>query len=297
MSLLRPSPLGLALLGQAPQRTAWSPLSLFANGEQGGIYLPGNLSTGYEDSAGTTAAVADSPIGLKLDESQGLVLGSELVTNGGFDSDTWWSKTPSTVIADGVATLTNEGVGGGVYKAGVLSQGKRYRATYTIVSISSGSIQLAGSTNDIYTKHTAPGTYTEDITGDGGSNYIQFIAGVNNTTAVIDNVSVKEITGNHATQATSAMRPVLRETDGFYELEYDLLDDELVVTFPDLGTDCTVKYATDVEVVTLTGEAISGAYSLPQADGYVRGYIIVDRALTAGEDASADAYLSAQAGL
>ena len=58
---------------------AFSPSSLFAAGEQGVWYDPSDLTTMFEDAAGTTAVhtpgngVADSPVGLLLDKHSGLV--------------------------------------------------------------------------------------------------------------------------------------------------------------------------------------------------------------------------------
>ena len=48
----------------------FSPVTLFANGEQGVWYDPSDLSTLFQDSAGTTPVTADSqPVGLALDKS------------------------------------------------------------------------------------------------------------------------------------------------------------------------------------------------------------------------------------
>ncbi len=53
-----------AILGAAHRRNnAFDPLSLFAGGEQGVIYDVQNLSSMFQDSAGTTPAVVDSPVG------------------------------------------------------------------------------------------------------------------------------------------------------------------------------------------------------------------------------------------
>ncbi|MGB2246149.1 MAG: hypothetical protein ACPH3N_00690 [Alcanivorax sediminis] len=48
----------------------FDPLSLFANGEQGAWYDPSDLTTLYQDSAGTTPVTIDGdPVGLMLDKS------------------------------------------------------------------------------------------------------------------------------------------------------------------------------------------------------------------------------------
>lgn len=50
--------------------SVWTPLQLFANGEQGAWYDPSDLTTLYQDSAGTTPVTADGdPVGLMLDKS------------------------------------------------------------------------------------------------------------------------------------------------------------------------------------------------------------------------------------
>lgn len=50
--------------------TPFNPLDLFANGEQGAWYYPSDLTTLYQDSAGTTPVTADGdPVGLMLDKS------------------------------------------------------------------------------------------------------------------------------------------------------------------------------------------------------------------------------------
>ncbi len=48
---------------------AWSPLTLFAASEKGGWYDPSDLSSMFQDSAGTTPAVVDSPVGRINDKS------------------------------------------------------------------------------------------------------------------------------------------------------------------------------------------------------------------------------------
>ena len=47
--------------------SAFTPLSLFADGSQGAWYDNSNMSTLFQDSAGTTPAVLESPVGLQLD--------------------------------------------------------------------------------------------------------------------------------------------------------------------------------------------------------------------------------------
>jgi hypothetical protein len=89
---------------------AWSPSTLFASGEQGAWYDPSDLTTLYQDFAGTTPVTAvEQPVGLMLDKSKGLIIGSELVANGSFAGnssagwilDTGWAVTNETLAFSG----------------------------------------------------------------------------------------------------------------------------------------------------------------------------------------------------
>jgi hypothetical protein len=60
----------LSIPSVAAAARPFSPLSLFASGEQGVWYDPGDLSTLFQDSAGTTPVTAvDQPVGLMRDKS------------------------------------------------------------------------------------------------------------------------------------------------------------------------------------------------------------------------------------
>ena len=255
--------LGGSILG------GFSPVSLFAASEPGGWYDPSDLTTMFQDAAGTTPVTAvEQPVGLVLDKSKGLVLGAELVTNGTFDSDTWWSKTAGTTISGGTANLVNEAVGNGIYRNGVLTAGKYYEFRFTIVSISSGSIKCMNSMSSSATFNSV-GTYSVRLLGDGGLNYIQFVAGSANTTASIDNVSVKEVSGSHLSQSTSTARPVLSarvnlltQTEAFDNAAWTKNNATVTAnqgTDP-LGGNTADKFAaaSDANVVQLLNPAVSG---------------------------------------
>ena len=67
----------------------FSPATLFTNGEQGVWLDNSDFTTLFQDAAGTTPVTGyEQFVGLRLDKSRGLVLGSELVTNGTFDTNT-----------------------------------------------------------------------------------------------------------------------------------------------------------------------------------------------------------------
>jgi hypothetical protein len=61
---------GLGLSHRGRGAPAWTLASLFAAGEEGGWYDPSDLSTVWQDDAGTVAGAIDSPVG-RLDDKSG----------------------------------------------------------------------------------------------------------------------------------------------------------------------------------------------------------------------------------
>jgi hypothetical protein len=143
-----------------------------------------------------------------LDKSQGLVLGPERITNGDFASGTGWTVSGGWSIGSGVAAYTGSGVAATIAQGVTLVAGSSYQVTFTLV-VSSGSFtpRFAGGTTVSGTARTTSGTFTDIIQAVTGNNLFQMLG---STTAVgsIDNISVKLLAGNHATQATSTQRPI-----------------------------------------------------------------------------------------
>jgi hypothetical protein len=167
----------------------------------------------FQNSNGTTDAVLESPVGLQLDLSKGLALGSEIITpvaNQDFSSDTgYWSKDTGVTIGGGVCTFTLALNTYALYKNSILTAGVYYEITFTINSISAGGLKVFvyGATSSTY---STAGTYTVRLLALGTvANSFQIYAVGTATTAVIDNVSLKQVTGNHRFQNTAANRPTL----------------------------------------------------------------------------------------
>jgi len=194
---------------------AWSPSVLFANGEPGVWYDPSDLSTLFQDAAGTTPVTAvEQPVGLMLDKSKGLVLGPELVTNGGpFTATNGWSGINVTLsVENGRLKATSNASGytsvffsnaSGVFnrvKASYFLQPPTGRAVSVIVRHTFS--RIVGQTG-FYTDYPVPsGANIESI----AFTWTSSAAG---EVAYIDNVSVRELPGNHASQPTATSRPVL----------------------------------------------------------------------------------------
>ena len=79
----------------------------------------------------------------------------------------------------------------------------------------------------------------------------------------IDNVSIVEVTGNHATQTTTANKPVLRSTGGKYYGEFDGINDSLLTGNLALTNTFSIVVAGNLSSLpsqqTLIGEDTGGA--------------------------------------
>lgn len=111
-------------------------------------------------------------------------IGLDLTRNGGFDTDTLWSKGAGWTIAGGVAVATASSAA--LTQVHQLAISTRYIVTYTVTAYTGGTVTVSlGPTSG--TARSATGTYIEIITA-GGQN-VAFTAAA--ATLEIDNVSVR----------------------------------------------------------------------------------------------------------
>ena len=202
--------LGVNRLGASRSLLGDAIANLFSNGEQGVWYDPSDLTTMRQTGASGLPAIIGQPVGLMFDKSQGVKLGSELITNGDFAADSNWVKGTGWSISGGVA-VANSVTGQNLRQNGVaLEENKVYSITFTIVSISAGSVlgRFGGTPAVDSVSFNAAGTYTFFLkANDTNSSFM--LRGQGGFTGTVDNVSVKEVLGNHAIQTTSTKRPVL----------------------------------------------------------------------------------------
>jgi len=137
----------------------FSPLSLFANGEQGAWYDPSDLTTLYQDSAGTTPVAADGdPVGLMLDKSG----------NGNHASQSVAASRPIYRTAAGLHWLEPDGVDDSLITPAVdLSPYTKLTASFGLRKLSDAQgvspvmmSGVAGNTADgfsLYAPHSASG--------------------------------------------------------------------------------------------------------------------------------------------
>jgi hypothetical protein len=209
--------------------STFTPLDLFQNSEQGAWYDPSDLSTLFQDDAGTTPVTVDGdPVGLMLDKSQGLVLGTEQTVNGGFDTDSDWTLNTNWAISGG--RLVASGVTQFIAATqNTLTTGTFCKIVLDIPVFTAGVLRIIVGTNTVKTV-TSSGVYT--YYGNINGNNTFTLQGDSGTPleCEIESVSVQEALGNHATQSVSASRPTYR-TDGTYHwLTGDGIDDHMEMT-------------------------------------------------------------------
>ena len=220
---------GLAFLGFG---AAFSPAELFANGEPGAWYDPSDLTTLFQDAAGTTPVTAvEQPVGLMLDKSKGLVLGPELVTNGDFSNGTtgWTASAASTIAAvNGEIEVTATSTSGQSSNQTISNFviGRMYRVTATFRAAATNTV--AKSARFAIVNPGVSYVLQQEVTANGVSRTINLVFTAPATTlnlslevasisawgaigdkAYFDNISVRELPGNHLTQSTTTARPVL----------------------------------------------------------------------------------------
>lgn len=171
-------------------------------------------ATLYQDPAGTIPVTGPAQtVGLALDKSKGLVLGSEAVVNGGFATDTDWTKGSGWTISGGVASCDGSVQFSQLSQPNVTPLSKYFKVSFTLVSKGASVTNLRVVLGGAFVGQvdvTSAGTYSGVFFNSGGSLTfaLQTQAGTGAAFAVsIDNISVKELPGNHATQATLASRP------------------------------------------------------------------------------------------
>jgi len=82
------------------------------------------------------------------------------------------------------------------------------------------------------------------------------------TVATIDNVSVKQVLGNHATQANAAACPQYQNDGTHHWLQFDGVDDSLATTFSSaLGSACTLGKAVKPSATVVGSQTVGTTYT------------------------------------
>jgi hypothetical protein len=175
----------------------------------------------YQDSNRVTAVTAmEQPVGLMMDKSKGLAPGPELMANGGpFTATTGWTPqgTGCTIsIVNGALRVSQPG--------GAYPYSRAYAAITTVVGgvyQVTGTATLVSGTGLVYMDASTLGYGGIEISNGMGPNVNFTFTAVGTTTYILcllqngnmvgdfNLISVHNITGNHAYQATTTKRPVL----------------------------------------------------------------------------------------
>jgi hypothetical protein len=117
--------------------------------------------------------------------------GNELITNGGFDTDSDWTKGTGWTISGGTANSDGSQTGNSNLYQVVYTIGKRYVTKIKVLAID-GTLKVFTGTGTATLVITEVGEYqiSNTLADSSAVLYIQTTAG---TTTTIDNVSVKEV--------------------------------------------------------------------------------------------------------
>ncbi|UZS00914.1 hypothetical protein [Pseudomonas phage vB_PsaM_M1] len=226
----------------------FSILDLFDSGEQGVWYDPDDLSSLYQDVTGSIpVTAAGQPVGLMLDKKFGLVRGNELAVNGNFENTSNWTLSVPVQISGSKLRFNSAFSNANATQAGIVEAGKDYEISYTVDSVTSGSIgiEMLGVGGFIGPSISTAGTYKTILTA-GANNSVSIVSKQAGTTAVIDNISVRALPGSHAGIVTPSSKPILRfnATTGSYYLEVDGTDDWMSTpAMPFSATDKVAAFA------------------------------------------------------
>lgn len=280
--------IGLGLTTLRGGGGGFSPLTLFAGGEAGAWFEPSPdtcfITTFITSTAVTTATVGD-PVGFLLDLSQEATasggvfsgLGPELV-----DYAQWAPLDPEWTVNGSSLTAVN-GTNYGAWQPTALTAGKAYQYTLTVTSYTSGTVTARAGVIGIGATLSGLGSATAVVVA---NNHEIYIMGNGTFTGTVE-ISVRELPGNHATQATSAARPTLRASP--LHLEDDGIDD--VLNWTAAAGNYTIARINSSGTVTIqTSQALSGATDI-LLESAIAGYVAINRALTPAETTQLTSYL------
>lgn len=218
------------------------------------------LSNNYILSGGSTGySAVDGPVGLVLD-GMGSV-GSELASTS--------SITLTGTNAYTALTMTS------------VSVGKTYRVSYDY-NLSSGNLQFgAASSFTVGPAHSGPssGTYTYFATG-VGTNNLQ-IAYSNFAVGSVSNIIIKEVTGIHATQATTANKPTVRR--GLLNLQaqsntiattWTVNSGGVPTNAAAVGVDGVTSNASTLAVTSTSGSGVYSFITTVSGTTYTQAYLL-----------------------
>lgn len=267
---------------------------MFSNGASGASYLPNRLASVYQDIGAVSPSESGDGVSLALSGQGGILLGPELILNNDFTSgtDNWTASNSTLEVVDNQLRITS-GSFGTAYQEVNVDTSKQYLIQGFIRKGSAFEALLrAGGLTDIKYRDAAFVLKGSIFTPSASTINVNIRVGDANTrTVVADYVTLREVIGVYASQSDPALSPLLEQNAaGDYYLAFDQVDDVLVATLPDLGTEATTIEGNASGVTITGGQTISGATNLPTPTE-LYGMIYVDRALSATEQGMLTLYM------
>jgi hypothetical protein len=256
--------LGGSLLVNPTAGTPYSPTTLFAGGEEGFFFDVSDLSTVWEDSAGTVPASVDGPVGRVTDKSgrgrnvtQGTTANKPTLRTGG---GLYWLEFDG--VDDHIATVSFASVGAGPHAAGVAIYPTSLTGSQKIID-QDGLVAANRVANFIRLNGAAP---TASAFNNVPTSFTDSAANLTISTAAVvvesTTPSAVEVWNNGASNGSTAVTGTLQTTAGLVRLG---------ARQPDASTE---KYT-----------------------GRLYAAVLLARALTAGERASLQTYLGTKNGV
>lgn len=261
---------GLSLaLASLPGSTSLAQLLAAGNG----FYIPtGGEPPAFQETTGETEAADTDTLALGLDVLQDAGysggaftgLGAELVTNGGFDADSDWTKGTGWTISGGVASIDTPGGFENIYPTVQpdTDAGKFYLVEFDIVSVSGGTISFYFQ-NTFVADYSSPGSYSLILQPTSETASGTRFTGSASVVGSIDNVSVKELPGYHASQSTAADEPTYDESEGGWDFDgtSDNLNSAPETSWTDITVGTTLK-TSDISFMMFGGNSSGTPYAL-----------------------------------
>lgn len=195
---------------------SFTPSSLFAASEPGIWLDPSDLTTMFQDRAGSTAVTTPGQsVGLRLDKSKGLVLGSEAVINGTFDANSSadWTLNTWTVANNRLEKTSGDNLRASGTLTSALVSGRYYRVTLEASNFATACNVFfrtgeGGTSNAGYSIPSGTAAHSFVMQATDAHTVIQFFPASTSFSGSIDNISVKELPGNHAVANSDAARGI-----------------------------------------------------------------------------------------
>jgi len=196
-------------------------LSYYADGKDWNESVA-NVTAGYIENSDWLRSTGT----WQVDDSQQAHNSSDLVLNGGFDTDTIWSTPAPWTIGGGVAHCDGtQGAVTSLYQESTMTLGKTYQVTFTVSGYVAGGVTMNLGGYHYGTYATANGTYVQQITiSNILSNTRIYVSGNATFEGDVDNVKVEELKPDGRKQLTTVAAGIstIQTDQAFGTWEFDI---------------------------------------------------------------------------